>query len=134
MIQYIDHIGIAVRTLDDALPRFQRALKLKCERIESVPEQHVRVAFLALGETRIELIEATSIESPIARFIEKRGEGIHHIALRSTDLEDDLDRAVKGGCAQAGKHSGRGAADSKVAFLHPGGLCGVLVELCEAHQ
>jgi methylmalonyl-CoA/ethylmalonyl-CoA epimerase len=133
MIQYIDHIGIAVKAIDEALPRYQQALRLECKGVESIPEQKVRVAFLAVGETRIELIEATSSDSPIAKFIEKRGEGIHHIAFRSTDLETDLDHALKAGCTQAGGGAKRGASGTSVAFLHPGGLCGVLVELCEGH-
>ena len=136
MIKSIDHIGIAVKSLEQAIPRYEQALGLTCTHIETVAHQGVRTAFFAVGEgaVRIELLEATIPESPIARFIEKRGEGIHHIAFESTDVAADLEVAVGGGCVHLNQIGQTGAGGARVAFLHPKSLCGVLTELCDSHR
>ncbi len=130
MINGIDHIGIAVRSLSAAIPRYERVLGRPCERIETVTHQDVRVAFFEVEGSRIELLEPITEQSPIARFIAKRGEGLHHIALRSSALAVDLARAVEGGCEQLSGVPSGGAHGAQIAFLHPRGMSGVLVELC----
>ena len=99
MIKNIDHIGIAVKSLDEALPLYTETLNLKLEGIETVESQGVKVAFILAGNTRLELLEALSPASPIAKFIEKRGEGIHHVALGVDDIEDRIKRSKKLDCA-----------------------------------
>jgi methylmalonyl-CoA/ethylmalonyl-CoA epimerase len=133
MIQQIDHIGIAVKSLAQAVPRYEQALGLKCSGVEEVPAQGVRVAFLPVGELRIELLEATSEASPIARFIARRGEGIHHVAFRSDSLAGDVRAAVGAGCVHLNQLAREGAGDAEVAFFHPAEFCGVLVEFCGKH-
>ena len=134
MIESVDHIGIAVRSLDDASARFERAFGLACAGVESLPEQGVKVGFFSIGEVRIELLEPTSASSPIARFLEKRGEGIHHIAFRSNTVSDDVRSAVAAGCEHIGSIAPEGAGGDRVAFLHPKSLFGVLVEICGEHR
>lgn len=133
MIEAIDHIGIAVESLETAIEKYETAFNLKCEKIEAVESEKVRVAFFTLGESRIELLEPTSDDSPIRRFIEKRGEGIHHIAFRSNDLENDLTTASEAGCSMIGNAPRSGSGESSVAFLHPKSLFGSLIELCSPH-
>lgn len=134
MIKSIDHIGIAVKSLEQAIPRYEHALGLQCSGIETVTEQGVRTAFLPVGSVRIELLEATTPESPIARFIERRGEGIHHIAFESTAVEEDLKTATGAGCVHLNQIGSTGAGGAQIAFLHPKSLCGVLTELCGKHD
>ncbi|MCK5882675.1 MAG: methylmalonyl-CoA epimerase [Bacteriovoracaceae bacterium] len=131
MIKKIDHLGIAVKSLDDAIPFYEQMLGKKCEKIEDVPEQKVRTAFISCGEVLIELLEATSDESPIAKFIEKKGEGIHHIAYLSDDLESEMKRVEEDGIRLIDKTPRGGAGDMNIAFLHPKSTKGVLTELCE---
>ena len=128
----LDHNGIAVRSLDAALRFYRESLGLPLAGIEEVPAEKVRVAMLPLGETRIELLEATATDSPIARFIEKRGEGIHHIAFAVGDLEDHLRRLEAGGVRILPGKGEYGASGHRYAFLHPASCGGVLVELVEA--
>jgi len=130
MIQAIDHIGIAVRSVEAAIPRYEKMLGIPCSQIQILPEHGVKTAFFNVGESRLELLEATSPTSPIARFIEKRGEGLHHIAFRSSSVEGDLHQAVQAGCEHLSGISTEGAHGGQVAFLHPRSLAGVLVELC----
>lgn len=130
MISAIDHIGIAVRSLDTAVTRYAQMLGVPCAGIETVADQGVKVAFFEVGESRIELLEPTSPASPIAKFIEKRGEGLHHIAFRSSSIDGDLSRAAAAGCEHLSGIPREGAHGSQVAFLHPKALSGVLVELC----
>ena len=134
MIKSIDHIGIAVKSLEQAVPLYERAFGLRCSAIETVAGQNVRTAFFPVGGVRIELLEATSPDSPIARFIERRGEGVHHVALQSNAVDDDINTAVTAGCMHLDQVGVTGAGGSQVAFLHPRGLCGVLVELCGNHM
>jgi methylmalonyl-CoA/ethylmalonyl-CoA epimerase len=131
MIVGLDHIAIAVGQLDDALKIYEEILGLKLEKITVVQEQKVRVALLLAGETKIELLEATAKESPVAKFIEKRGEGIHHIALKVTKIEDLLRQLKEKGITLVDEKPRIGAEGRKIAFLHPKSLKNVLIELCE---
>ncbi|MBK5442468.1 MULTISPECIES: methylmalonyl-CoA epimerase [unclassified Peribacillus] len=131
MIKNIDHIGIAVKSLDEALPLYTDTLKLELEGIETVESQGVKVAFILAGNTRLELLEALSPESPIAKFIEKRGEGIHHVALGVEHIEDRIKEIKESGIRMIDDTSRKGAHHADVAFVHPKSTAGVLYELCE---
>ncbi len=127
----IEHIGIAVKSLEDSIPTFERLLGSPCYKIEEVAEQKVRTAFFRIGHTKIELLEPTSPEGPLSRFVEKRGEGIHHIAFAVDDLGaalKDLEAAKMELIDSDGRTGAEGLA---IAFLHPRSTHGVLVELCE---
>lgn len=130
MITRIDHLGIAVRSLDEAVPFYERALGLKCDHREEVPAQKVRTAFFAIGEVHLELLEPTSPESPVARFLERNGEGLHHVAYASSDLGGQLAQAAAAGCRLLNERPVEGAGDKLVAFLHPKSTHGVLTEFC----
>lgn len=127
----IDHLGIAVRSLEATLPYYENALGLHCEGIEEVPTQKVRVAMLAVGEVHIELLEPTSPDSPIAKFLESHGEGIHHVAFATPDVAGQLDRARTAGVRLIHESPVPGAAEKLVAFLHPKSTFGVLTEFCQ---
>ncbi|MFC9597225.1 methylmalonyl-CoA epimerase [Peribacillus butanolivorans] len=131
MIKNIDHIGIAVKSLDETLPLYTDTLKLELEGIETVESQGVKVAFILVGNTRLELLEALSPESPIAKFIEKRGEGIHHVALGVEHIEDRIKEIKDSGIRMIDDTSRKGAHHADVAFVHPKSTAGVLYELCE---
>ncbi|MFE0505057.1 methylmalonyl-CoA epimerase [Peribacillus butanolivorans] len=131
MIKNIDHIGIAVKSLDETLPLYTDTLKLELEGIETVESQGVKVAFILAGNTRLELLEALSPESPIAKFIEKRGEGIHHVALGVEHIEDRIKEIKESGIRMIDDTSRKGAHHAEVAFVHPKSTAGVLYELCE---
>jgi len=130
MIQKIDHLGIAVRSLDEAVALYERAFGLRCEKREEVASQKVRTAFFSVGEVHIELLEATDPESPIAKFIEKNGEGIHHVAFATDDIGGQLAQAAAAGVGLIHKEPFEGAAGKLVAFLHPKSTRGVLTEFC----
>ncbi len=130
MITRIDHLGIAVRSIDAALPYYEKALGLKCGHREEVASQQVRTAFFDVGEVHLELLEPTSPESPVAKFIEKNGEGIHHIAFATTDISGQLGQAAGAGVRLIHEKPFEGAAGKLVAFLHPKSTFGVLTELC----
>jgi methylmalonyl-CoA epimerase len=130
MLKKIDHIGIAVRSIDQARGFYEHGLGLQCERIEEVPSHKVRTAFFSLGETHIELLEPMDKDSPIAKFLEKRGEGIHHIAYLSDDLEGQLATVQQAGCTLINETPVVGAGGKEIAFLHPGSTGGVLTEIC----
>lgn len=125
----LDHIGIAVKSLEASA--IYRLLGLTVDHVETVEAQKVRTAFLSVGEASLELLEPTADDSPIARFIEKRGEGIHHICLRVTGLEEHLARLKAGGYRLVDEHPVPGAHGCRVAFLHPEAGHGVLIELSE---
>lgn len=127
----IDHIGIAVASLDEALKFWERSLGIKCTGIEEVAEQKVRTAFLPLGDTEVELLEATDPESPVAKFIEKRGEGIHHLAVRVENLEEALEKMKALGLRMIDEKPRYGAGGARIAFVHPKTAGGVLLELSE---
>ncbi len=128
----LEHIGIAVRSLDAALRFYRETLGLALTGIETIPAEKVRVALLPLGETRLELLEATAEDSPIARFLARRGEGIHHIALEVTGLDAHLRQLEAAGVRVLPGKGEYGASGHRYAFLHPESCGGVLVELVEA--
>ncbi len=131
MIQKIDHIGIAVHSIAEARKFYENVLGLTCERIEEVRAQKVRTAFFTVGETHIELLEPTDPSSPVARFLDKKGEGIHHIGYLSDNVESQLELAEKNGCTLINAVPVEGAGNKRIAFLHPGSTHGVLTEICE---
>ncbi len=127
----VEHIGIAVRSLDEALGFYREQLGMAVSAIETVEAEKVRVAMLPAGESRIELLEATAEDSPIARFLARRGEGLHHIALRVENLGAVLKRLKAAGVRLISTESGRGAGGHRYAFVHPESAGGVLLELVE---
>ncbi len=130
MVKKVNHIGIAVKSIEEAKKLYE-ILGLKVEGEEVVEEQRVRVAFIQVGETRIELLEATDEESPVAKFIAKRGEGIHHIAIEVENIEEALETLKKAGVKLIDERPRCGAHNTKIAFVHPKSTNGVLLELCE---
>lgn len=131
MVKKVDHIGIAVKSLDETLKFYQEVLGLDLQGIEVVEEQKVKVAFLPIGDTEIELLESTDKEGPIAKYIEKRGEGIQHIAYRVDDIEKAIEEMKAKGIRMIDEKPRYGAGGAKIAFLHPKSTYGVLIELCE---
>jgi methylmalonyl-CoA epimerase len=131
MIRRLDHIGIAVDNLEEQLPFWAEALGLTVSAIETVESEQVKVAFLPVGESRIELLEATTPESPIARHLERRGPGVHHLTFEVGDLDRALEALRGAGVQILGDGARVGAGGHRVAFLHPKSAGGVLVELCE---
>ncbi|MCK9461402.1 MAG: methylmalonyl-CoA epimerase [Proteobacteria bacterium] len=130
MIDRIDHLGIAVHKLEDAIPLYEKALGLTCERIEEIPSQKVRTAFFKVGETHVELLEPTADDSPVAKFLASRGEGVHHVAFHSSDLPAQLRQAADAGVRLVNETPTIGAGGKRIAFLHPKSTRGVMVELC----
>jgi len=131
MVTKVDHIGIAVSNLDDTLELYQEVLGLKCVNTEVVEGQKVKVAFLPIGDTEIELLESTSEDGPIAKFIEKKGEGVQHIAFKVDNIEEALEEMRQKGMKLIDEQPRYGAGGAKIAFLHPKSTKGVLIELCE---
>ena len=134
MLKKIDHLGIAVHSIAEARKFYETVLGLTCEKEEEVASQKVRTAFFTIGETHIELLEPTSDESPIAKFLKNRGEGIHHVAYRSTDVEEQLQQAKDNGCQLIHETPITGAGNKQVAFLHPKSSHGVLTEFCSGQE
>ena len=131
MIKKIDHLGIAVRSLDEAVPYYENVLGLKCEHREEVASQKVRTAFFACGEVHLELLEPTDPESPIAKFLEKNpAGGLHHIAFATDDIDGQLKQASGAGVRLINEKPIDGAGGKLVAFLHPKSTYGLLTELC----
>ncbi len=130
-ISHIEHLGIAVKSLEEAVPFYESVLGLKCYNVEEVADQKVRTAFFKLGDTKIELLEPTSEESTIAKFIENRGEGIHHVAYAVAGIEGALAEAEAAGVRLIDKTPRGGAEGMTIAFLHPKSTGGVLTEFCE---
>ncbi|HHV26541.1 methylmalonyl-CoA epimerase [Anaerosalibacter bizertensis] len=131
MVVKVDHIGIAVKDLKKALKFYEEILGLKCENTEVVEEQKVKVAFLPIGDTEVELLESTEANGPIAKYIEKRGEGVQHIAYRVDDIEKAIEEMKEKGIRMIDEKPRYGAGGAKIAFAHPKDTYGVLVELCE---
>ena len=131
MIKKVDHIGIAVKSLEKTLPFYTDVLELTLLGIEEVESQKVKVAFLQAGGTKLELLEPTSEESPIAKFIEKRGEGIHHVALGVESIEERIIEMKEKGIQMIDQQPRLGAGGAQIAFMHPKSSAGVLYELCE---
>ena len=130
-ISHIEHIGTAVKSLEDAIPFYENMLGLKCYSIEEVADQKVKTAFFMVGQTKIELLEPTSEESTIAAFIEKRGEGIHHIAYCVDNAANALTELGEKGIRLIDKCPRKGAEGLNIGFLHPKSTGGVLTEICE---
>lgn len=130
-LTHIEHIGIAVKSLNEAIPFWEKLLGTKCYNIEEVTEQRVRTAFFKIGEIKIELLEGTAEDSPITKFIEKKGEGVQHIAFAANGLQANLDEAQADGIQLIDKTPRKGAEGLNIAFLHPKSTFGVLTELCE---
>ena len=130
-ISHIEHLGIAVKSLEEAIPYYENILGLKCYSIEEVADQKVKTAFFKVGQTKIELLEPTSEDSTIAKFIEKRGEGIHHMAFAIEDgVANALAEVEAKGVRLIDKAPRKGAEGLNIAFLHPKSTCSVLTELC----
>lgn len=130
-VSHIEHLGIAVKSLDEAIPYWENVLGLKCYKIEEVADQKVKTAFFKIGETKIELLEPTCPESTIAGFIEKRGIGIHHMALAVENIEEQLADAASKEIRLIDQTPRKGADGMTIAFLHPKSTQGILTELCE---
>ncbi len=125
-----EHIGIAVKNLETAIPLFEKLLGAPCYKTETVPSEKVNTAFFKAGETKVELLESTSPEGVITRFIEKKGEGLHHIAFEVADIEAEMERLKNEGFILLNDTPKPGADNKLVCFLHPKSTNGVLVELC----
>ncbi|PIY30202.1 MAG: methylmalonyl-CoA epimerase [Bacteroidetes bacterium CG_4_10_14_3_um_filter_42_6] len=130
-ISHIEHLGIAVNSLDEAIPYYESILGVKCYAIEEVRDQKVKTAFFQIGQTKIELLESTDTEGPIGKFLEKRGQGIHHLAFAVEGIEESLDELAEKGVQLIDKKPRKGAEGLDIAFLHPKSTFGVLTELCE---
>lgn len=127
----IDHIGVAVKSIDAALEFWERTLGVSCHGVEEVAEQKVKTAFLPLKDSEVELLEPTAEDSPVAKFIAKKGEGMHHMALRVDDLEAALAELKAKGVRLIDEKPRRGAGGALIAFIHPAATGGVLLELCQ---
>jgi methylmalonyl-CoA/ethylmalonyl-CoA epimerase len=130
-ISHIEHIGIAVKSIESSLPYYEKVLGLKCYNIEDVADQKVKTAFFKVGQTKIELLEPTSEDSTIAKFIEKKGEGVHHIAFAVPDVAGALAEVEAKGVQLIDKAPRGGAEGLNIAFLHPKSTGSVLTELCQ---
>src|SRR4030042_5467025 len=128
---HIEHIGIAVSNLQASIYFYEKVFGLQCYNIEELEEQKVRTAFFRVGETKIELLESTDPQGPVGKFIEKRGEGIHHIAFAVKDIESLLKHADDPGIMLIDRTPRKGAEKLDIAFFHPGSTSGVLIEVCE---
>lgn len=130
-LTHIEHIGIAVKNMEESIKFWENILGLKCYAVEEVKEQKVKTAFFMIGQTKIELLESTDPEGPIGKFVEKKGEGVHHIAFASKGLEDNLVELENKGIQLIDKTPRKGAEGLDIAFLHPKSTQGILIEMCE---
>lgn len=130
-ITHIEHIGIAVKSIEESIPYYENILGLKCYAVEEVKDQRVKTAFFMVGKTKIELLESTDPEGPIGKFIEKRGEGIHHMAYAIKGIEGAIGELEAKGVQMIDKAPRKGAEGLHIAFLHPKSSGGVLTEICE---
>lgn len=130
-ITHIEHIGIAVRNLDESIRFYEDVLGLKCYNIEEVRDQKVKTAFFMVGQTKIELLESTAPDGPIGKFIEKKGEGIHHLAFAVKDVAESLKHMESKGAQLIDLAPRKGAEGLNIAFVHPKSTFGVLTEVCE---
>lgn len=133
-MQKIEHIGIAVKELSTSIPLFEILLNSQCYKTENVASENVNTAFFKKGETKIELLESTSADGVIAKYIDKKGEGLHHIAFDVTDIFAEMERLKKEGFVLLNEQPKTGADNKLVCFLHPKGTNGVLVELCQERK
>jgi methylmalonyl-CoA/ethylmalonyl-CoA epimerase len=129
-ISHIEHIGIAVNSLDEAIPFYENTLGLKCYAVEEVADQKVKTAFFMVGQTKIELLESTDPEGPIGKFLEKKGQGIHHLAFAVDNVNDSLNELGEKGVQLIDKSGRKGAEGLNIGFLHPKATLGVLTEIC----
>jgi len=132
VLHKINHIGIAVQSIDAVIPFYRDQLGMKFMGKEDVPEQKVRVAMLCVGESKIELLEPLSSDSPVAKFLEKNGQGIHHVAYEVEDINAAIAKLVSEGCRMIDESPRHGAHGTLIAFIHPKSSHGVLTELCQA--
>ena len=130
-VKALNHIGIAVRSIEEQRPFYGEALGAQFEHIEEVPSQKVRVAFFRVGDVRLELLEPTDPESPVAKFLEKRGEGLHHMAFTVDNIQARINELKEAGLRMIDETPRPGAHHMQIAFLHPKSSHGVLTELCE---
>ena len=130
-MQHAEHIGIAVKDLSVSIPLFEKLLNTSCYKTEAVESEHVNTAFFQNGQTKIELLESSTADGVIARFIEKKGEGIHHIAFEVADIEAEMERLRNDGFVLLNEKPKKGADNKLVCFLHPKGTNGVLIEICQ---
>ncbi len=133
-LSHIEHIGIAVKSLEESIPYWEKVFGLHCYAIEEVADQKVKTAFFKIGQTKIELLQSTDPEGPIGKFIEKKGEGIHHIAFAVEGIEQALSEVESKGIRLIDKTPRKGAEGLEIAFLHPASTHGVLTELCESRD
>jgi methylmalonyl-CoA/ethylmalonyl-CoA epimerase len=126
----VEHIGIAVRSLEESVPLFEKLLGVRSFKMETVENDRVATAFFQVGESKIELLESLDPEGPVGRFIARKGEGVHHIALRVDDIQREMQRLREQGFTPLEPEARPGADNKLVCFLHPRDTCGVLVELC----
>ncbi|MDX9811925.1 MAG: methylmalonyl-CoA epimerase [Bacteroidales bacterium] len=131
---YIEHIGIAVTDLEKSIDQYEKIFGVKCYKTEEVPDQKVRTAFFMIDRTKIELLETTDAEGPVGKFIGKKGEGLHHIAVAVEDIEASLSSARDNGLRLIDQSPRKGADGLDIAFLHPASASGVLIELCQNKQ
>jgi methylmalonyl-CoA/ethylmalonyl-CoA epimerase len=131
-MQQVEHIGIAVKNLDISIPLFEMLLNTSCYKTETVESENVNTAFFQTGSTKIELLESSTSDGVISKFIEKKGEGIHHIAFEVADIEAEMKRLSNNGFQLLNETPKKGADNKLVCFLHPKGTNGVLVELCQS--
>ncbi len=134
MIKKVEHIGIAVSNLNSSVEFYEKVLGLKCYKIEEVEEQKVKTAFFKSGDTKIELLEGTSEDSPITKFIKKKGEGLHHIAYLVDDIQASLNELKQKGLKLIDEKPRKGTEGFNIAFIHPASTGGVLLELCEKSE
>lgn len=127
---HIEHIGIAVNSLEESIPYYEKILGLSCYAVEEVVDQKVKTAFFKVGDTKLELLEPTADDSPIAKFLEKKGPGIHHLAFAMPDVEKALQDAEENGVKLIDKAPRGGAEGLEIGFLHPKSTGGVLTEFC----
>ena len=129
-VSHIEHIGIAVQSLEETIPYYEKLLGTKCYAVEEVADQKVKTAFFKVGQTKIELLESTDPEGPIGKFIEKKGPGIHHVAFAVDNVDQALNDAEENGIRLIDKQGRKGAEGLNIGFLHPKSTFGVLTELC----
>lgn len=133
-ITHIEHIGIAVENLEESIKYYENVLDLKCYAIEEVADQKVKTAFFKVGDTKIELLESTSPDGPIGKFVEKKGQGMHHIAFAVNDTTEALKTVEERGIRLIDKSARKGAEGLQIGFLHPKSTHGVLTELCSKNE
>ena len=131
MIKKIEHLGIAVKEMESSILLYEKLFQTTCYKVEEVASEGVKTAFFKVGESKIELLEATNPESPIAKFLEKKGSGFHHVAFETTDIEVEIERLLSEGFELIHVSPKDGADNKRIAFLHPKAVDGLLVELCQ---